>query len=326
MTAGDSRNGADARLYGAVDLGGTKILTAVAGEDGRWRGEDVRPTEVESGPDGVIERIVTSLRAACDQAGAAGIAALGVAAPGPIDVERGVIIEAPNMPGWDHLPLAQRLSEALGCPAVLENDANPAALGEFVYGAGRGARHMVYLTVSTGVGGGLVLDGRLYRGATGSAGELGHIVIDEHGPLCGCGRRGCLEAFASGTAIGARGQEASDRGESPSITRLARGGEVTAEHVAAAAAEEDPAAQRIIRGAAHALGLGLSDFVNVFNPDLIVIGGGTAKIGPMLLDPAVELMRARAFQGPAAHVRVVPASLGDRSVAAGALALARQTA
>jgi glucokinase len=311
--------------FGAVDLGGTKILTAVAREDGLWLGEDLRPSEVEVGPDGVIERIVASLQAACAQAGMelTDIAALGVAAPGPIDFEQGVIIEAPNMPGWVNVPLARRLSELLGRPAVLENDANAAALGEYVYGAGRGVRHMVYLTVSTGVGGGLVLDGRLYRGATGSAGELGHILVDEDGPVCGCGARGCLEAFASGTAIGARGRDAAEKGASPTIARLAGGEDVTAEHVAAAATEGDPVAQSIIATAAHYLGLGLADFVNVFNPDLIVIGGGAANIGPMLLDPAVDLMRARAFAGPAEHVRVVTAALGGRSVVAGALALAR---
>ena len=315
---------ADSRIFGAVDLGGTKILTAVADEHGAWLGEDRRPTEVERGPEGVIDRIVESLRAslAAANAGERTLQALGVAAPGPIDVEKGLIGEAPNLPGWHNLPLAVRLAERLGCPAVLENDANAAALGEFVFGSGRGVRHMIYLTVSTGIGGGLILDRQLYRGATGSAGELGHIVLDEDGPLCGCGVRGCLEAIASGTAIAARATEAIARGEAPGIARLAEGGEVTAEHVAAAAEAGDATAAAIIAAAAHYLGLGLSDFVNVFNPDLIVIGGGVAQIGAPLLEPAVATMRARAFRGPAAHVRIVPAALGGRSVAAGALALA----
>jgi glucokinase len=312
-------------LFGAVDLGGTKILTAVADAEGAWLGEDVRASEVERGPAAVIGRIVDSLAAAIRRAGVERrqLRALGVAAPGPIDVEHGIILEAPNMPAWHNLPLAAELSALLGVRAVLENDANAAALGEFVYGAGRGVRHMIYLTISTGIGGGLILDGRLYRGATGSAGELGHIVIDEHGPLCGCGATGCLEALASGTAMAAFGAEAVRRGEAPLLAKLAGGGEVTAEHVAAAAAEGEPASRKIIGTAAHALGLALSDFVNVFNPDLIVIGGGAARIGAPLLDPAVALMRARAFRGSAHHVRIAPATLGDRSVAAGAIALAR---
>jgi glucokinase len=312
-------------LYGAVDLGGTKILTAVADGDGRWLGEDYRPTEVELGPEGVIARIIASLREALARAGAAGAAlsAIGVAAPGPIDFERGVIVEAPNMPGWHELPLAARIGAAFGCPAVLENDANAAGWGEFVAGAGQGARHLVYLTVSTGIGGGLVLDGRLYRGATGSAGELGHIVIDPAGPVCGCGARGCLEALASGTALAREGQAAATDGRSPMLGRVATEREVTAEDVADAAAAGDAAARSIIAAAADALGQGLSDFVNIFNPDVIVIGGGAAKIGAPLLDPAVAAMRARAFQRPAMHVRVLPAALGDRAVAAGVLALAR---
>lgn len=308
-----------------MDLGGTKILTAVAALDGRWLAEDRRETEVERGPEGVIARILDSLDAALREAEAdrTNLAALGVAAPGPIDFARGVILDAPNLPGWHELALAARLGDTLGCPAVLENDANAAALGEHVFGAGRGARHLIYLTVSTGVGGGLVLDGRLYRGATGSASELGHILIDEGGPLCGCGARGCLEALASGTAIAARGTEAVRLGHGDAIAHLAGGGEVSAAHVAAAAAAGDTVAAAIIAHAAHALGLGLADFVNVFNPDVIVIGGGVAKIGSPLLDPALATMRARAFKGPATHVRVLASELGDNAVAAGALVLAR---
>lgn len=316
---------ADLPRIGVVDLGGTKIYTAVVDADGVWLADDFRSTEVERGPAVVIDRIVDSLTAAIAGASVQGrpLAALGVAAPGPIDVERGVILDAPNLPGLENVPLAERLSAAFGCPAVLENDANAAALGEFIFGAGRGVRHMLYLTISTGIGGGLILNGELYRGATGAAGELGHTLFDEDGPLCGCGQRGCLEAFASGTAIAARGEEAVSAGRSVAIARHAGGGEVTAAHVAAAAAEGDPAARAIIDQAAHALGQSLADFVNIFNPDLIVIGGGAAKIGSLLLDPAIRSMRARAFAGPAEHVRIVPAALGDRAVAAGALALAR---
>src|SRR5215213_351910 len=216
-------------LFGAVDLGGTKIHTAVSDEAGRILAEDRRPTEVERGPDGVIARIIDSLEASLAGTGGSRLAALGAAAPGPIDREHGTVREAPNLPGWRSVPLAARLGEALGCPAVLENDANAAALGEFTFGAGRGSQHMIYLTVSTGIGGGLILDGCLYRGATGSAGELGHIVLDDDGPLCGCGARGCLEALASGTAIAARGAEAVRQGTAPGIARAAAGAEVTAE-------------------------------------------------------------------------------------------------
>ena len=315
-------------LLAAVDLSGTKILTAVADTRGEWLGQDYRSTEADQGPEVVLGRIVDSLRASLAAAGASqrDLAAIGVAAPGPVDTAAGTIIEAPNLANWRDVPVGTMLAAALGCPAVLENDANAAALGEHTFGAGAGVRHMIYLTISTGIGGGLILDGRLYRGATGSAGELGHIVIDENGPVCGCGARGCLEAMASGTAIGALGAAAVRHGDAPLTARFAGGGEVTAEHVAAAAAAGEQVAAEIIRSAGHYLGLGLSDFVNILNPDLIVIGGGAAKIGAPLLDPALATMQARAFRRPAQHVRVVPAALGDRAVAAGALALAGEVA
>jgi glucokinase len=310
---------------GAVDLGGTKIYSIVSDAACAPLADDYRPTEVERGSDAVIDRIVDSINAsiAASPMGRAALAAIGIAAPGPIDAERGLILDAPNLRGWRNVPLAQRLRAAFDCPAVLENDANAAGLGEFLFGAGRGSRHMIYLTVSTGIGGGLILDGQLYRGAGGAAGELGHVVVDADGPLCGCGQRGCLEAFASGTAIAARATEAIAERRPTTIARFAGDDDVAAEHVALAAADGDPVAREIIGRAARALGLGLAGFVNIFNPDLIVIGGGTAQIGPPLIDPAIETMRANAFAGPVAHVRLVPAALGGRAAAIGALALAR---
>lgn len=313
-------------LYGAIDLGGTKILAAVATASGEWLGDDARPTDANRGPDAVIASMVESLRAAARHAGVdpSLLRGVGIGAPGPIDFARQTVVEMPNLPDWEGLPLAQRVGDALTIRAVLENDANAAAYGEHAFGAGQGVENLIYLTVSTGIGGGLVLGNHLYRGALGSAGELGHIVINEAGPLCGCGAHGCLEAMASGTAIAEQGVLAVRHGRSSTITRLAAGGAITAETVARAAQEGDNVAAEIIAAAGHALGLGLADFVNVFNPDLIVIGGGTAKIGAALLDPALATMRARAFRRPAEHVRIVPAALGDRSVAAGALALARE--
>lgn len=310
---------------GAIDLGGTKIYTVIADSECAPLADDYRSTHADLGPDAVIDRIVDSVNTSRARAPKDGslLAALGIAAPGPIDVERGLILDAPNLRGWRNVPLAERLSATFGCPAVLENDANAAALGEYRFGAGRGSRHMIYLTISTGIGGGLILDGKLYRGASGAAGELGHVIVDDSGPICGCGRHGCLEAFASGTAIAARGAEAIAAGRSPAITRHAGGDDVAAEHVALAAAEGDPIAREIIDGAAHALGLGLAGIVNIFNPDLIVIGGGAASIGAPLLEPAIETMRANAFSGPLADVRLVPAALGGRAAAIGALTLAR---
>lgn len=310
--------------YGLIDLGGTKILTAVATDDGAWLAYDRRPTEADLGRDEVVAHIIASLRASISSAGGTPVKAIGIGAAGPIDFERGVIVSAPNLIGWKDVPLGALISMALGCPAVLENDANAAALGEWTYGAGRGARNMVYVTISTGIGGGLILDGRLYRGATGGAGELGHTLIDEHGPRCGCGARGCVEAMASGPAIATMAEELVRNGGSSVLSEAAAHGALTSEAVARAAAEGDEGAHRVIVRAGHYLGLAMTVWANLFDPDVIVVGGGVSQIGATLLDPAVKVLRSRAIGTVAKHVRIVPGELGDKAVCAGVLALARQ--
>jgi glucokinase len=317
---------ADSVLVGAVDLGGTKILSLAVDPSGAVRGEDLRATDAEDGPDAVLGRIAESLLAAVTQAGpAARLRAAGIATPGPIDFERGVVVQAPNLPGWRDVPVAERLGAMLSLPVVIENDANAAAWGEFVYGAGRGARHMIYLTVSTGIGGGIVLDGHMYRGASGAAGEMGHIQIVDDGPLCGCGAHGCLEQLASGTAIARRGRDAVAAGRAPLLAATVAGSDdVSAEQVHEAALQGDAGARAVIEEAARYLGRGLTAFVNIFNPDLIVIGGGASKIGPMLLDPALAEMRRTAMRLPLEHVQIVAAALGGRAGALGAAALAAE--
>lgn len=312
-------------LVGGIDLGGTKILSVAVGPDGRVLGEDLRPTEAAGGPDHVLGRMRDSLLAAVRAAGPQPeLAALGVAAPGPIDFERGVVVEVPNLPGWENLPVAARLSELLGCPAILENDANAAALGEFTAGAGKGTRNLVYLTVSTGIGGGLVLDGRLYRGSDGAAGELGHIPLVAGGPRCGCGAQGCLEALASGPAIARDAAELVAAGRAPILAELAAGRSVTAEMVHEAAQRGEAGARTVIEQAGRHLGAGLVAFTNIFNPDIIVIGGGAAKIGALLLDPALGHLYSAAMRPARDRVRVIPAALGDRAGALGVVALARE--
>jgi glucokinase len=301
----------DSALVGAVDLGGTKILSLVLDRAGNVRGRDLRPTEAAAGPDVVLGRVRDSLREALRAAGTgARLRAAGIAAPGPIDFERGVVVEAPNLPGWQNVEAAARLGSMLDCPTVLENDANAAAWGEFTAGAGRGARHMIYLTISTGIGGGLVLDGKLYRGANGAAGELGHIPLVADGPPCGCGSHGCLEQLASGPAITRRALDMIAAGAAPLLADLAGESEFTAELVHEAAERGDTGALAVIAEAGRHLGSGLVMMVNAFNPDVIVIGGGTAKIGGSLLDPALAELRTRAMRLPREHVRVLPAALG----------------
>ncbi len=189
--------------YGAIDLGGTNVRAIIAGLDGKISGDDRRPSRASDGLDATIETLLASLAQACSQAGveASDLRGLGVATPGWVDTERGIVPAAPQLIGWRDVPLVEMLQESLGVTVRLENDANAAALGENVFGAGRGTRHMLYITVSTGVGAGIIVDGRLYGGAKGSAGEIGHTIVDPSGPPCGCGKRGCLESLSSGTAI-----------------------------------------------------------------------------------------------------------------------------
>jgi len=323
MTVGPDRK----KYLGAADLGGSKILSVVAQGDGRRLGEDRRPTSAEDGPEAVLERIVGSLEEALAKAGLqqGDLAAVGICSPGPCDIDAGVLSSAPNLPGWRDVPICRYLGERLGVPARLENDANAAALGEHVYGAGRGRRQLLYMTVSTGIGGGLIIDGRLYRGATGVAGELGHMTIEPDGPLCGCGNRGCLEALASGTAIAARGEELVAQGGSALLARLAQEeGELTAETVSRAADQGDIACQGIIRRAGYYLGVGLASYVNIFNPEVIIIGGGLAKAGELLLGPARAEMAARAMPEALKAVQLKPAELGDYAGVMGMVALLRE--
>lgn len=315
------------KYLGAVDLGGSKILSVIAEGDGRRLGEDRRSTSAEEGPELVLERVVDSLEEALAKAGLlqGDLAAVGICSPGPCDIDAGVICSAPNLPGWRDVPICRYLEDRLGVATRLENDANAAALGEHVYGAGRGCRHLVYITVSTGIGGGLIIDGRPYRGATGVAGELGHMTIDPHGPVCGCGNQGCLEALASGTAIAARGEELVAQGGSALLAELARErGELTAETVAQAAGQGDMACRGIIRRAGYYLGIGFASYVNIFNPQIIIIGGGLVKVGDLLLAPARAEMEARAMPEALRAVQVKLAELGDYAGVMGMVALLRE--
>jgi len=312
------------RLFIGVDLGGTKLLSVVAREDGAILGRDRRLTEAADGPEAVVRRIVESARTAAAAAGVdlERIAGVGVAAPGPIDVEAGVVTTPPNLPGWKNVPLAHLLEQDLGRPALLENDANAAAYGEFRHGAARGCRHTLFVTVSTGIGGGLILDGRLYRGASGGAGEVGHMAMAADGRRCGAGHPGCLEALASGTAIARQAEEAVAAGRLPRTAALsAAAPPLEAETVFDAAERGEAEARAIIESAGRWFGFGLATMTNVFNPEVIVLGGGLLRMGEMYLGPARAAMRERTFTQAYDDVRLVEGELGEAAGALGIIAL-----
>jgi glucokinase len=326
-----SHNGAPEAPVVGIDLGGTKIRSVVANAAGDMLGEDVRPTESEGGVAVVLCRMVESAQAAVAASGLTmpTIVAAGVTAPGTVDFDEGVLYQPPNLhgPGWDvGVPLARLLADRLDRPVFLENDANAAAYGEWRHGAGIGLRHMIYLTVSTGIGAGLILNGQLYRGADGAAGELGHMTIDVNGPPHNCGMVGCLEVLASGTSIARMAHEAVAAGRSEALARLAaQTGQLTAHEVDIAADAGDPAAKEILARAAGYLGVGLANFINIFNPEAIIVGGGVTRIGRQFLEPAFALAKTRAFHLPAQRVRLEPAALEGRAEVLGVSALARDS-
>lgn len=315
------------RFVVGVDLGGTKIHTALAAEAGNILAETRIPTETAKGPAHVIGRLVATIEQVRQQAGVASesIRAVAVGAPGPLDAAAGVVHFAPNL-RWRDVPLKKYLQERVPTEVRIDNDANLAALGEHIYGAGRGVKNMVYITVSTGVGGGLILDGRLYHGASDAAGEIGHIAVQPDGPLCGCGARGCLEAVASGTAIAreARRLVASGRGRCILAAAGDKADAISAVTVADAAAGGDPEAAAIIASAARFLGIGVANIINLLNPDMIVLGGGVMEIGEPVWQGVKLETEARALDAARERVQIVPAGLGRRAGVLGAVALALQ--
>ena len=313
-------------LYLGIDVGGTKIISAIVDGRGRIVARDYRETEAQDGPAAVLSQITEAATSVIAESGvnSAGIAGVGIAAPGPIDAHSGVVTAPPNLPGWKDVPLKELIKDRLGLPTALENDANAAALAEHRFGAGRGTKHMIYVTASTGIGGGFILDGKLYAGATGSAGEIGHMTILPHGPLCGCGNQGCLEALASGRAIAREARELVHGGARTLIADLAHGDpdRISARLVAQAAAEGDAEAGRILDQAMAYLGIGMANLVNLFNPELLVIGGGLTKMDERLFGPVRSIIDQRAFPANAHAVRVIPAELGDDVGVLGAAAVA----
>lgn len=296
-----------------IDLGGTRVRAGVVSE-GRLLGRSVGPSRAAEGPEAVLKQIRA---VAAEALSAAGIrrdelSALGLAAPGPLDYRRGVILNPPNLPGWDGVGVADILVESFGVPVFLENDANAAAYAEAVYGTGRGVSSLFYVTVSTGIGAGLVLDGRLYRGADGGAGELGQIVVDPAGRPCFAGRRGCLEAEASGRAMVERAREI--------WPERAWGG---AEEVVALAASE-PRAREIVTAAARWVGLSLGNVANLLNPAVIAIGGGVSGAGEIWWKPMREMLDRVTIPSARRGLRVERTALGDDGGILGAARLAAE--
>lgn len=292
------------------DLGGTWLRAGLADASGRLQRRWRRPTPTE-GPDAVIAAMVAAAHELDPERTAVGI---GIAAPGPLDPAAGMVLTMPNLPGWRDLPLAALLAKALGRPTWLHNDASLAALGEARLGAGSGADPLVYFTLSTGIGGGIVIGGRLFEGRHGLAGELGHILLDPAGPVCGLGHAGCLEALASGSALARRALEALAAGAIPAdsaLLALAADRPPAASMLAAAALQGDTWALAAWQDAGRALGRGLASIVNTLDPERIVLGGGLTAAWQLWAPAMHESLVANAVTWPDRPCDIVPAALGD---------------
>lgn len=305
------------QLILALDIGGTKVAAGLVRPDGTLLADAREPTRVAGGPDVVIDQLVALGRTV---AGNRTPTVIGVGCGGPLDARRGIVQQPLNLPGWFDVPLVARLEAAFGLPAYLDNDANAAALGEHRWGAGRGTRNMVYLTVSTGIGGGVIADGRLLWGETGNAAELGHVSVAYDGWPCVCGRRGCPEAFASGTNIAARARAALAAGEPSSLSQLTEDA-ITAERVTEAVRQGDALATRIWDETTAVLGNAVANVLNTFEPEVLVIGGGVSRAGDLLFEPVRNLALQLALP-PQRRARIVPAELGDQTGVLGAAAVA----
>jgi glucokinase len=310
----------------AIDLGGTKIIAALVSPQGQVMSKENYPTLAKEGPSAVIDRIFSAIDHLLEAGNTklSQLHGLSIAAAGAIDPERGVVTSSPNLAGWHDVPLRDIVSSKYKVKACLINDASAGALGEYEFGAGKGVSNLIFLTVGTGIGGGIIINGSLYLGPSGSAGEVGHTTIDVNGPRCSCGNIGCLETLASGTAMAGEAIRRISRGERSVLTEMVEDklDNITAELVGMAAQGGDSLALEVISQAATYLGVGMVNLVNIFNPEMVIVGGGVAQMADLLIEPARQVVEERAFKLSAQAVRIVPTQLGDEAAVLGAAVFA----
>ncbi len=311
--------GASLRTAVGIDLGGTFIKGAVVDEEGTIVVKEEIPTHAERGPDDILRRMEELVRSLIERTGIApaACAGVGVGIPGFIDTDAGVAVEVVNI-GWKNVRVRDPLAQALGLPVHMENDANAAALGEAFAGAAKGCESALCITLGTGIGGGVILDGQVLRGASHMAGEIGHIVMYPDGAACNCGHRGCLETVASATGVVRLATERIERGEKTELQKAS----LTAADVFAAASRGDSVAQAVVAKAVEDLGRGLAIGANIVNPVIIVVGGGMARAGEALFRPLREAFGRYALGRVADVVTIVPATLGNDAGVVGASKLA----
>jgi glucokinase len=327
--SGSEVPGPDKKWIVGVDLGGTNIVVGVLPLDGggaRVLGPRDVPTEAHRGAKFVVDRIIAMIEESMAEVIAThggtrdDFAGVGIGSPGPLNRETGTVINTPNL-GWRNFPLRDLVANAVGLPAVLDNDANCATYGEWWLGAGRAVNSLVGLTLGTGIGGGIVLNGEIFHGASDAAGEIGHMTIEANGRKCKCGNYGCLEAYASGPAIALRAIEGIEAGAESLLPALVNGRleEVTAATVYEAVVLGDPYANEVMRETAKILGAGIANLINVLNPDMVVIAGGVTRAGDHLFSPLRAEVRKRAFKSAQEACQIVSAQLPGTAGVIGAI-------
>lgn len=304
-----------------VDIGVTHLSLILADLSARVVSETEIPSEISRGPENCLDEVDRRVQALLAQAGLSlqDILSTGVGVPGPIAGDGGIVIAPPIMPGWDNFPIRSDLHKRWGCPVSLNNDAELGALGEWAYGAGREESNLIYVKVGSGVGAGLLLDNHIYRGATGTAGEIGHMTIERDGPMCDCGNRGCLEVLAGGRAIAQQARRAVLSRQRTQLALVEPLDKITAKDVALAAGRGDLIAQLILSEAGEYLGTAIAGLINLLNPGIVVIGGGVAQAGDLLLEPIRQAVQSRSLKAAVQVVRITSAVLGRRSTSMGAV-------
>lgn len=301
-----------------VDLGGTKIYTALVDLEGNIIKEKTVETLAHEGEEAVLGRIMYTINYVIDGTSKDLIKSIGIGSPGPLDVKKGLIVETPNLP-FKNFAIVNTIKETYELPTYLDNDANAATLGEFMFGAGKGTENMIFITASTGIGGGAVLNGRLFRGATGNALEVGHMTVATEGPRCGCGNVGCAEALGSGTAIGKRAKEAVLSNVKTSLKNYE---DVTSKEVFIEAAKGDRVAKNILKNSLTYLGIAVANTITNFDPEKVVVGGGVVNGGDIVIDTIRKVVEERCMSTFVENCTVEKAVLGGKAGVLGAAALA----
>lgn len=304
-----------------IDVGGTNVKIALVDSNGKIGYSNTIPTRAEMGYEYTINNMKQAIRdlLAETKLSAKDIEGIGFGLPGQVDFKSGIVRLITNIPGWVEIPLAKMIEDEFHIPTRIDNDVRCAALGELNFGAGKGCQNLICITVGTGIGSGLIVNGKLVRGAANAAGEIGHIKLQMHdGPICGCGDTGCMEAFASGPAIVAMAEDYIKGGKSTKFREMANGNDITPFIVAEAAKAGDAVARRIFTRMGEYIGIGMASVVNLLNPERIIVGGGVADAGDILMTPLKETIKKRAMKIAGETVEVVPAQLGNTAGVIGA--------